>query len=150
MIISSTFIVISTIVLSSNKSQEYFVKLRKNRNIQNYIVNQNNILISVIEIPKINLKVDIGTNLNEGLIYVNSKLIAGHSGNCKVCYFDNLDNLDINDEIILYKPNKIVYKVKNIKIVNKDKVSINGTLNLITCFKKNKSKRLLIECIEKE
>ena len=78
------------------------------------------------------------------MIFVNNNLIAGHSGNCKVCYFDNLDDLEIGDNVYLYQEKEIEYKVDTIKQVDKNHVYINGDLNLITCNKNDKDRRLII------
>ena len=81
-------------------------------------------------------------------MFVNDRLIAGHSGNCKVCYFDDLDKLELGDNVYLYQDKEIEYKVDNIKEVDKNRVYINGDLNLITCNKHDKDRRLIISLIK--
>ena len=105
-------------------------------------------LNGVLEIPSIHLKTGIVSNVDEGLVFVTDKLIAGHSGNCKVCYFDNLDKLELGDNVYLYIEKETEYKVDSIKEVDKTRVYINGDLNLITCKKTDKDRRLLISLVK--
>lgn len=102
---------------------------------------------AVLEIPSINLKTGIVDNVDQGLVFVNDKLIAGHSGNCKVCYFDDLDKLELGDNVYLYQDKEVEYKVDSIKEVDKNRVYINGDMNLITCNKQDKDRRLIISLI---
>lgn len=83
-------------------------------------------------------------------------LIAAHSGIGKIAYFERLDELDINDEIIIiYKNKKYKYIVKDIYEekkngyinINKEK---NKQLVLTTCSPKKEKYQLIINCIIKE
>lgn len=138
-------IIISIILLSKSVYDSYEIDKKEYKNIYNYV---NNIDKSnyegVLEIPAINLKVGIVNNVDKGLVFVTDKLIAGHSGNCSVCYFDDLDKLEIGDNVFLYKDKTYKYKVDNIREVDKDNVHISGDLNLVTCKKSNKNRRLVI------
>ena len=88
--------------------------------------------------------------------YPNLMIIAAHSGIGQIAYFQELDKLEIDDEIILIiENNKSIYKVKNIWEekkngyinINKEK---NNQLILTTCSPNKEGYQLVINCIEKE
>ncbi len=137
---------------------------RENKKIQNYWQNvsdnnlQTNNYIMILEIPKINLKkglyaissaknnVKYGIQiLPESSFYENNidlLFLAGHSGNSRISYFHNLNQLTIDDEIyIYYKKHKFIYKLQKIYNIEKNKSHI---------FKKDIKKReiVLITCQE--
>lgn len=120
--------------------------------------------IGILEIPKINLKrgflnlnsrynnVDYNITVINGSTFpneVNNNLIlAAHSGNCPVCFFDKLYNLSLNDKAYVYYNNiKYSYKIVNIYEVEKDgTVAIyrdysKNTLTLITCTRYSNTKQ---------
>ena len=120
--------------------------------------------IGVLEIPKINLKrgfVDINSKYNnvdynitiiKGSTYPeeanNNLILAAHSGNCSVCFFDKLYKLNIGDRAYLnYKNTKYEYKIVDIYEVEKTgKVAIHrdytkNVLTLITCTNNSKTKQ---------
>lgn len=143
--ISILAIVVAIILLSKSVYDSYKIETNNYDAIYNYVNNiDKSIFNGVLEIPAINLKTGIVSDVDKGLIFVNDKLIAGHSGNCKACYFDNLDKLEIGDNVFLYLDYELQYKVDSIKEVDKNHVYINGDLNLITCKKDDKNRRLLI------
>lgn len=147
LIFSIIAIITSIVLLSNDIYKDYYVDSKMKDLVYNYINKkdyENNDLKGVIEIPSINLKTGIVDNVDKGLVFVNENLIAGHSGNCKVCYFDKLDNLEIGDNVYLYLDHEIEYKVDTIKEVDKNHVYINGDLNLITCKKSDKDRRIII------
>lgn len=145
LIISIIIIVLSIFYLSFDVYESYQVSINNYDDINNYINNKDKTkLEGVLEIPTINLKAGIVRNVDDGIIFVNEKLIAGHSGNCKVCYFDNLDNLTVGDNVYLYLDSVVEYKVESIKEMDKNHVYINSDLSLITCKKSDKNRRLLI------
>lgn len=153
MLIIFSFIVILSIMFILSKSvYEDYVYASKYDVVYNYInkieTDDTKKLNGVLEIPSINLKTGIVSNVDKGLMFVNDRLIAGHSGNCKVCYFDKLDKLELGDNVYLYVDNEIEYKVDSIKVVDKKRVYINGDLNLITCMKDDKDRRLLISLVK--
>lgn len=113
--------------------------------------------IAVLKIPKINLEkglyeisspnnnVDKNIQILEGSSMPdveNSNLIlASHSGNSLVSYFNNLSKLEVLDEvIIIYKGAEYKYTVINFYLVKKTgKLEIirnsgKNTLTLITCY----------------
>lgn len=143
--ISILAIVVAIILLSKSVYDSYQIETSNYDAIYNYVNNiDKSNFNGVLEIPAINLKTGIVSDVDKGLIFVNDKLIAGHSGNCKTCYFDNLDKLEIGDNVFLYLDYELQYKVDSIKEVDKNHVYINGDLNLITCKKDDKNRRLLI------
>ena len=114
-------------------------------------------------------------NLNEELFPINSDentierhvsilkdstkeliIIAAHSGTGPLAYFQNLDKLEINDEIILVIKNKqSIYKVKDIWEEKKNgHININkektNQLILTTCSPNKEGYQLVINCIIKE
>ena len=82
---------------------------------------------------------------NESLI-----ILAAHSGNGKIAYFNRLDELKENDKIKLSINNKeLTYKVKRIEEQDKTgKIEVvkssNEQLILTTCSKNDSSKQLVI------
>ncbi len=152
LIVFSFIGIIITITILSKSIYDDYVYANKYDVVYNYInkidTEETKKLSGVLEIPSINLKAGIVSNIDEGLVFVTDKLIAGHSGNCKVCYFDNLDKLELGDNVYLYIDKEIEYKVDSIKEVDKSRVYINGDLNLITCKKTDKDRRLLISLVK--
>lgn len=128
--------------------------------------------IGYIIIPKINLKgplypINSKKNTIEKNIAIlkesimpnenNSILIlAAHSGTGKIAYFEQLDQLTINDEIIIKYHNKnYIYQVKDIWEEKKNGfININKELKkqlvLTTCSPKKNNTQLIINCIIKE
>lgn len=128
--------------------------------------------IEYIIIPKINLKrplypINSKENTIEKNIAIlkesimpndnNSILIlAAHSGTGKIAYFEQLDQLTINDEIIIKYHNKnYIYQVKDIWEEKKNGfININKELKkqlvLTTCSPKKNNTQLIINCIIKE
>ena len=129
-------------------------------------ININNYYGELI-IDKINLKEELfPINSNENTIEkhvsilkestIDLMIIAAHSGIGSIDYFQELDKLELNDEIILIIENtKYIYKVKDIWEEKK-----NGYINfnkenkrqliLTTCSPNKEGYQLVINCIEKE
>ena len=118
----------------------------------------------VIDIPKISLKEYIKkasnnfSNLDNSLVYYktfnpNDKIVIfGHSGMSYGSYFSRIDELKKQDiSYIYFKGNIYEYEVNNISTISKystyvlDKEKNSNKLVLITCDKKYKDKRLMIE-----
>lgn len=131
-------------------------KENNSTNNQNYI--------GILEIPKINLKrgfysinskynnVDYNITIINGSTYPNEEnnnlILAAHSGDCPVCYFENLYKLKIDDIAYLYYNNiKYSYKIVNIYEEEKDgTVAIHrdydkNVLTLITCTRNSNTKQ---------
>ena len=113
--------------------------------------------IGILEIPKIKLKrglVDKNSsrnNVNKNIYTVkettfpderiNSHIIlAAHSGNSYVSFFNNLKKLDMKDQVYFYyKGTKYIYEVSNryeIKKTGKAELKLTNTsdITLITCI----------------
>lgn len=120
--------------------------------------------IGVLEIPKINLKrgfVDLNSKYNSVKYNVtvingstfpdqksNNLILAAHSGNCYICYFDKLYKLGKNDTAYVYYRNiKYTYKIVDIYEVEKTgTVAIyrdysKNCLTLITCTRNSNTKQ---------
>ena len=121
-----------------------------------------------IIINKINLKeelypIDSSENTIErhisilkGSMYPDLMIIAAHSGIGPIAYFQELNKLELNDEIILIiKNKKSIYKVKDIweekknGYINFNK-ELKNQLILTTCSPNKEGYQLVINCIEKE
>lgn len=121
-------------------------------NTSNNTQNDNKVVYNykgILEIPKINLKrgfFDLSSNYNNVSKNVtvingstfpdeenNNLILAAHSGNCSICYFDKLYKLSIGDiAYINYNGTKYTYKAVNIYNVDK-----NGTVAIYRDYKKN-------------
>lgn len=136
-------------------------KIDTKKDIKNNI--DDNIL-ATLTIDKINLQENIynvndkRNNVEEHVTILNKSelndesliILAAHSGNGKIAYFNRLDELKENDKIKLFINNKeLGYKVK--KIEEQDKTgkieiikSSEEQLILTTCSKNDNSKQLVI------
>ena len=140
--------------------------------IKTIIENETELPIGYISIPSINLKNNLyntnskHNNIEENVTILKDSLnlntnksifiLAAHSGNGQIAYFNNLDKLNINDEIEIKYHNRI-YIFSVIKIFEQQKkgyINIQkkdfSQLILTTCSKKDKNKQLIIECKIKE
>ena len=83
-------------------------------------------------------------------------IIAAHSGNSKISYFQNLDKLQINDIVkIIYNSKEYTYIIKDIwntKKTGEIKIPNMNTNQLIltTCSPHKDNYQLIINCILKE
>lgn len=142
---------------SSDKEQSNQNEIQSNNVIRyNYI--------GTLEIPKINLKrgflgldsrynhVDYNITIIKGSTFPdqekNNLILAAHSGECAVCFFDKLYKLSKGDVAYLsYNNVKYTYKIVNIYEVEKDgTVAIyrdytKSTLTLITCTRNSDTKQ---------
>lgn len=143
------------------------IEKKEMKKVENYIAQINPIeeqesFLGVLEIPKINLKRGFykfdskKNNVNQNIEVIetslmptheNSNLIlASHSGNSRISYFKNLDQLELNSvAYIYYKEKKYSYNLINVYSEEKDgtisirKPKNKTNLTLITCDKKNKT-----------
>ena len=123
--------------------------------------------LAILEIIKLNLKRKLyGINDKRNKVSKNPQImkpsdlpdiaggqmiIAAHSGNSRVAYFNKLDLLKINDEIYFYYQGvKYTYAVEEIIIQDKNgqitlvKVSYTSLI-LTTCHPKKKGKQLIVQ-----
>ena len=120
--------------------------------------------VGILEIPKINLKrgfldidskynnVDYNITVISGSTFPdednNNLILAGHSGNCSVCFFNKLYKLSLGDvAYVTYKNEKHSYKIVDIYNVEKTgTVSIyrdysKSVLTLITCTRNSNTEQ---------
>lgn len=118
----------------------------------------------ILEIPKINLKLEVVKandnfeNLDNNLVYYNhfnpddKIIIFGHSGVGFGTYFNRLDELNSNDKAyLIIDGKKYYYYVNDVYEVSKNATYIlkneydSKKLLLVTCVKGDKNKRLVVE-----
>lgn len=156
-IISSLFIIIGSTLKTSNNYHSYLINQKENKAITNFINNQASEYIAIIEIPQINLKKGIreDDNVDQGIMVVdkekflnNNFILASHSGNCTVCYFNHLDELKTNDMIYLYyNRDKYTFVIREIERKRKLTFTLHdehNTITLITCEKNNDDYQIII------
>ena len=138
----------------------------------NQIIKKDNEKIGKLIINKINLKQDLykieskKNNIEENVAIMKESnypnisngilILAAHSGTGKIAYFEELDNLELKDNIIIrYKNKKYIYQITKIWEQKKNgyikiKKENKKQLILTTCSPKKKNTQLIINCIEKE
>jgi len=142
------------ILLAINNLYDLKEENKKHILINNYINDEiaHYDVFGYIQIDKINLKeilykIDSPNNsLSKGLLLesINPLIILGHSGNGHLALFNDLDKLKIND-IIIININRNITRYKIIQINTKqksDKILTFGDLILVTCSKKDISKKI--------
>ena len=158
--------VISIPILNSKKESDalsnFYIQEEKKNDTNQVQNNKENQMtrsleyIAVLKIPKIKLEkglvakdskynnIDYGIKIlkeSDSPDVINGNVIlASHSGTADISYFNNLDKLKINDEVlILYNGKTYQYKIVNIYDIDKTgKAKINrnnnkSTITLITC-----------------
>ena len=146
---------------------------KKASTISNNNINiKNSDIIGEIIIPKINIDKPLfrvqspENNIEKNITILKESifpdkdnsimLLAAHSGTGEIAYFNDLDKLTIEDEIILIiNKTKYIYKVNNIWEEKKNGyININKEnkkqLVLTTCSPNKEGYQLVINCIEKE
>ena len=157
-------ILLLTLTISSLLS---IIKISDN-NIVKEKINIENTSYGTLIINKINLNEELfpinseentierHVSILNGSNYPELMIIAAHSGIGPIAYFQELDKLEINDEIVLIiENNKSIYKVKDIWEEKKNGyININKEkekqLILTTCSPNKEGYQLVINCIEKE
>ena len=165
-LLSSILVSISIIRIDHKEVLENTIKIEKPVQISKIdIVEQP---IGKIQIPKIHLQkslYDINSpknNIEENVTILKESqipdlfFIAAHSGTGDIAYFNQLDELQINDEVIIeYQGKYYLFQVNNIYEQPKDGY-IRGQrenkrqLVLTTCCPNKNNCQLIINCIEKE
>lgn len=160
--LSNTLLNAFTLERIYSKSENYTtLKLNKNTN---YIV------IGIIEIPKLNIKYPILSEVNDELLKISACKFYGpspnKSGNLCIAahnyddnrFFSNLHQLDIGDIVNIYDANNllITYYIYDKFETSKNNTSCtnqntNGKkeITLVTCNNINKN-RLIVKAIEQE
>lgn len=157
-IISSLSLIIGITIKYNLKDKTIRIEKQNINSISNYIEHRKSEYLAILEIPKINLKRGLkeNTNVNEDIVILdinkfkkNIIVLASHSGNCDICYFNRLDELLINDKIYLYKDNvKYIYQINKIKELKKNTFKIEekqNSITLITCSKLKEDIQIIIE-----
>lgn len=169
--ISIAFVLLSSIsILKIDNTKK--ISAKYTNKFFNSFYKQKNNNIGYIEIKKIQLKeklYDINSpnnNVNKNVTILKESVlppkensiiyIAAHSGTGPTAYFENLNKLELNDEIVIYiNNNKFLYQVS--KIWNEQKngyihipKSNNINLVLTTCNPKNDKLQLILSCTKKE
>lgn len=139
-------------------------EIKATNNYYSYSKKANNYL-ATLEIPNISLKADIfSINSIENNVDYNVQILkqsvmpeeensivilAAHSGNSSIAYFDELENLNIDDEIFFYyNEKKYTYHITNSYLEKKNGIiSIpkqKDLLVLTTCSQKNKGYQFIV------
>ena len=148
----------SSILKISNKDYPKFILINNNSKDKD--------IIGSLVINKIDLKENLykpnssKNNIEEHVTIINeldnTLILAAHSGTGPIAYFERLDELEINDEIILiYNNKKYKYEVKEIWEEKKNGyIHINKEtkkqLVLTTCSPNKANYQLIVNCTEKE
>ncbi len=142
--------------IDTNNSNKEPLNTSKNNNTNTKPIKNKSYYIGKIKIPEINLEkgfVDPNSkynNVHYNITIINKSnmpnidkgnfILAAHSGNCTVCYFDKLYKLNINDIIEVYYQNiKYTYTITNIyKEPKTGYITIHRnyqkkTITLVTC-----------------
>lgn len=158
----------------SNKIEEFYIKEKDkkelsdkvNSSIEKEISKNNDNYVAILKIPKIKLvrglvnkeskynNIQYNVAFHEMSDYPDvdngNVILMAHSGNAYISYFDSLDLLTVNDEILLDYANKTyIYKIDKIYDVYKSgSLSINrdnkrNTITLITC-RNNTNKQIVV------
>lgn len=163
-IISLILISIGILIPTITKYEEYIHNHQEKNNIKEYLDNKETPYLLVLDIPKINLIKgiynidDINNNIETNIkilehsdLNKNIIFLAAHSGTSNNTYFNDINNLDINDKIyIYYNKNKYTYLISKIYLIDKTgylekSTDIKDKLILITCSTSQTNKQLILE-----
>lgn len=156
-IISCCLLIVGITINTKLKYNQYVIDKEEKKDIFNFIDHQNSNYMAILEIPKISFKRGIKkdasvdediTVLNLNNIPYGNIIIAGHSGRCEVCYFNDLDRLDVNDLIYFYYENNIyIYNIVSVEEKKKQTFELENyddTITLITCKKSSNNLQIII------
>lgn len=161
--IKNLLLIIILILITLNKPNHNQITINKINNKE---------IIGILKIEKINIelpiyKIDSKKNnieenielLKESILPPNENsiiFIAAHSGTSNISYFNNLNQLNINDEINISINNNEytyqiidIYKQKKNGYINVNKTNENQLI-LTTCDPDNNKYQLIINSIKKE
>jgi LPXTG-site transpeptidase (sortase) family protein len=160
LIIIIEIILIPLIIISNDKKiiikKVYTLKIeKKEQPIAKITINKININEDIYGINSDKNTIEQHVTILKGSNYPNLLILAAHSGKGDIAYFENLDELTINDEVFIqYRNDKKTYIVKEIWEEKKNgKIHIDNNINqliLTTCSPKHKNYQLIISCIKKE
>lgn len=155
---------LSILKISANAKEDcspiFSFSTNEEKPIGNLIIEKLNLDENIYELgsPKNNVEEHV-TILN-GSTYPDidrsTLILAAHSGVGKIAYFEELDNLKVNDTIdLVFKGKKYTYYVRDIWEEKKNgyiNISEEDTKQLIltTCSPNRYGYQLIINCIEKE
>ncbi|MBO5348249.1 MAG: class D sortase [Clostridia bacterium] len=130
-------------------------------------ISQDNNVLGKIKIPKIEVEAPIKEGTTSDVLkqsvghfsntsYWNGNVaLASHNRGTYAHYFENLDKLSLNDEIIYQtKLGTRIYVVNKIDQISEKDLSVlnnnnENTITLITCIKNKPNLRLCVKAIEK-
>ena len=151
-----TILIVPTSILKITKDN----KEKERKNFAELIINKINLDEELFNIESSENTIEKHVTILKESVYPDSNnsimIIAAHSGIGKIAYFNELDKLEINDEVILiYKDKKYTYIVNDIWEEKKNGyININKynkkQLVLTTCSPNKENYQLIINCIEKE
>ena len=163
-ILSIILISIGILIPSFTKYEEYIHEYQEKINIKNFLRDKETPYLLILDIPKINLTKGIynindpNNNIDKNIKILNYSnlnnntiFLASHSGTSNNTYFNDINNLDINDKIyIYYNKNKYTYLISKIYLIDKTgylekSTDIKDKLILITCSTSQTNKQLILE-----
>lgn len=149
-------IVPTSILKISNEEYSINIKTTYKENIGRLIINKINIDEELYPINNKHNNIEEHVTILKKSNMPNLLILAAHSGIGRIAYFQELNKLEINDEIIVYYKNKkYTYIVDNIWEEKKNGyIHINNSnknqLILTTCSPNREGYQLIVNCIEKE
>ena len=128
----------------------------KEKPIGTLIINKINLKEDLYDIDSSKNNIEEHVTILQGSKFPELLILAAHSGQGRIAYFEELDNLKINDSIkLVYNNKEYFYYVKDIweekktGYININKET-NNQLILTTCSPDKKNYQLVINCIKKE
>lgn len=159
--------IVNNFSTSSNSDNKEHLALEQEVFSPKQISNDNNV-IGKIKVPKIGLEAPIqdGTDaevLKESVghftttnYWEGNVVLASHNRGTYAHYFEGLDKLNLDDEIIYQtKLGTRIYVIDKIEQISEEDLSVlkntkDNTLTLITCIKDHPSYRLCVKATEKK
>lgn len=149
-------IIPTSILKISNEEYSINIKTTYKENIGRLIINKINIDEELYPINNKHNNIEEHVTILKKSNMPSLLILAAHSGIGRIAYFQELNKLEINDEIIVYYKNKkYTYIVDNIWEEKKNGyIHINNSnknqLILTTCSPNREGYQLIVNCIEKE
>ena len=149
-------IIPTSILKISNEEYSINIKTTYKETIGRLIINKINIDEELYPINNKHNNIEEHVTILKESNMPNLLILAAHSGIGRIAYFQELNKLEINDEIIVYYKNKkYTYIIDNIWEEKKNGyIHINNSnknqLILTTCSPNKEGYQLIVNCIEKE